>query len=80
MEKLIHRYGMRGGAQCGAKADKFGRLNISITGVRVTCPACIGPTKEQRRAAALEAIEQAGRRGQADFIRAGGKSAWLAGD
>ena len=52
----IHRYGMTGGAQCGAKPDKFGHLKISTTGVVVTCPAC-KPAK-MSRAAALAAIRE----------------------
>ena len=56
---VIHRYGMNGGAQCGADPDKFGHLKLSISGVVVTCPACIGPSKEQIRETQLAALRAA---------------------
>lgn len=39
---LIHRQAMsgRGRAQCGATAPEHGYLNLSMHGVRVTCPRC----------------------------------------
>ncbi|KKM76249.1 hypothetical protein LCGC14_1381930 [marine sediment metagenome] len=40
MAALIHRYGLSGGAQCGAGPDEFGRLRINSSGVLVTCPKC----------------------------------------
>ncbi len=57
---VIHRYGRRGGAQCGAGPDKFGHLNISMTGVpaAITCPTCTEPPKVTREAA-LAALSEA---------------------
>lgn len=39
---LIHRRAMsgHGRAQCGAEAPEYGWLNLSNTGVGVTCPRC----------------------------------------
>lgn len=39
---LVHRRAMsgRGRAQCGATAPERGYLNLSVHGVRVTCPSC----------------------------------------
>lgn len=57
---LIHRYGTRGGALCGASPDKFGHLKLSLTGApaAITCPACKEPAP-MTRGAALAAIEKA---------------------
>ena len=57
---VIHRYGTRGGAQCGAGPDKFGHLKLSVTGApaAVTCPACREPAPITREAA-LTAIHEA---------------------
>lgn len=56
---VIHRYGARGGAQCGAGPDKFGHLKLSVTGAdsAVTCPAC--KPAPVTREAALAAIHEA---------------------
>ena len=59
---VIHRYGPRGGAQCGAGPDRFGHLKISLTGANaaVTCPACNPP--KPKREQQLKALEEAARR------------------
>lgn len=63
MRALIHRLGMRGGAQCGAGPDKFGHLKLSLTGApaAVTCPACKEPP-QMTREATLAAIHEAAKR------------------
>ena len=60
---VIHRYGMNGGAMCGAGPDKFGRLRISTSGVpsTITCPDC-KPTAPMSREAILTALRRAARR------------------
>ena len=62
---VVHRLGMRGGAMCGAGPDKFGHLNLSLTGTpaAVTCPECTQlsrrPTRQEQLAALHKAIKRA---------------------
>ena len=57
MTTLIHRFGLSGGAQCGAGRDELGRLRINNSGILVTCPECVAPSREESRKLQLAAIQ-----------------------